>query len=89
MREEDIIPFLQNIGKAKLWDAFRFAKDRKGDSLNGTFFNNSMKKYPGLSPGGARQVIRIWNAACSDGYEEQFPSPEDFYAPHLVKRRGG
>ena len=86
LREEDIIPFLQKISKAKLWDAFRFAKDRRGDSLNGMFFNNSMKKYPNLSAGGARQVIRIWNVACSDGYEEQFPGPEDFYAPHLVKR---
>ena len=87
LREEDYQPFLQKIGKDKLWDAFRFAKDRRGDSLNGSYFNNSMKKYPKLSPGGASQVIRVWNAACSDGYEEQFPGDEDFFAPHLVKRR--
>ena len=86
LKAEDILPFLHEKGKEKIWDAFYYAKDLLGDAVNGSYLFKTMTKWPKLTPGGARVAIRIWNQASSVGYEEKHPGLDDFAFPEKRKK---
>ena len=75
----DPLAYLVQQGKSKVWDSFWFRKARLGSDLNGSYFGNSMKKWPKLSAGGTNVVMGMWAKAVSEGYLEQFPGPDDLH----------
>ena len=87
LKGEEILPFLHEKGKDKIWDSFRYAKFHLGDAINGKYLRSSMFKWPDLSPGGARVALRSWNQADEAGYSQKYPGASDFFEPEKVKKK--